>query len=145
MFRTFPRTITRPTRVTDQTVTLIEHILKISPDKLSQSGVVYLGLPDHDLIFVRSMKRYKFLEILREIVFPNYLTYTCVNDTYSDLIYRFVEAINFTAPSKKVRVKANSKPWFDNQIVSAIQRRDKLYKKFQHSGVETDEDNFKVA
>ena len=42
-------------------------------------------------------------------------------------------------------MKANSKPWFDNQIVSAIQRLDKLYKKFKHSGLETDKDNFKVA
>ena len=42
-------------------------------------------------------------------------------------------------------MKADSKPWFDNQIVSAIQKRDKLYKKFKHPGLETDEDNFKVA
>ena len=42
-------------------------------------------------------------------------------------------------------MKANSKPWFRNQVVSAIQRRDKLYKKLKHSGLETDEDNFKVA
>ena len=42
-------------------------------------------------------------------------------------------------------MKANSKPGFDNQIVSAIQRRDKLYKKFKQSGLETDQDNFKVA
>ena len=42
-------------------------------------------------------------------------------------------------------LKVNSKPRFDNQIVSAIQRRDKLYKKFKHSGLETDKDNFKVA
>ena len=42
-------------------------------------------------------------------------------------------------------MKVNSKPWFDNQIVSAIQRRDKLCKKFKHSGLETDKDNFKVA
>ena len=26
-----------------------------------------------------------------------------------------------------------------------MQRRDKLYKKFKHSGLETDKDNFKVA
>ena len=61
-----------------------------------------------------------------------------MNDAYSDFIYRFAEAINFIAPSKKIRVKANSKSWFDSQIVSAIQRRDKLYKKFKHSGLETD-------
>ena len=77
------------------------------------------------------MKRYsvkKFLEILREIVFPNYLTYTCVKDAYSDFIYRFVGAINFIASTKKISVKVNSKPWFDNQIVPAIRRWDKLYK-----------------
>ena len=85
------------------------------------------------------------MEILRENVFPNNLTYTCVNNAYSDFIYIFVEAINLITPSEKIRAETNSKPWFDNQIVSAIQRRDKLYKKFQHSGVETDEDNFKVA
>ena len=129
--------ITRTTRITDYTATLIGHILTNSPDKVSHSGVIDLGLSDHDLIyctrktslpkphkhneiFVCSLKIYsaeKFLEILREIVFPNYLTYTCVNDAYSDFIYRFVETINFIAPSKKIRVKANSKRWFDNQIV----------------------------
>ena len=157
--------ITRPTRVTDQTATLIDHIYTNSPDNVSQSGVIDLGLSDHDLIyctrktslpkshkhneiFVCSLKRYsakKFLEILREIAFPNYLTYTCVNNTYSDFIYRFVEAINFIVLSKMIRVKANSKPWFDNQIVSPTQRQNKLCKKFKHSGLETDKDNFKVA
>ena len=87
----------------------------------------------------------RFLFDLIEIVFPNYLTYTCLNDAYSDFIYRFVGAINSIAPSKKIRVKANSEPWFDNQIVSAIQRRDKLYKKFKNSGLETDKNNFEVV
>ena len=67
-----------------------------------------------------------------------------MNDAYLDFIYRFEEAINFTVPSKRIRVKADSKLWFDNQIVSAIQRRDKLYKKFEHSGLETGKDNFKM-
>ena len=29
--------------------------------------------------------------------------------------------------------------------MSPIQKQDKLYKKFKHSGLETDKDNFKVA
>ena len=53
--------------------------------------------------------------------------------------------MNFIAPAKGIRVTANSKPWFDNEVVSTIQRRDKLYKKLKHSGLETDKDNFKVA
>ena len=166
MFHTFPGTNNnKANQITDQTATLIDHILTNSPNKVSQLGVIDLGLSDHDLIyctrktslpkshkhneiFVRSLKRYsaeKFLEILREIVFPNYLTYTCVNDAYSGFIYMFAKAINFIAPSKKIRVNANSKLWFDNKIVSAIPRRNKLYKKFKHSGVETDKVNFKVA
>ena len=50
------------------------------------------------------MKRYsgkKILEILREVVLPNYRNHTCVNDAYSYLMYRFLGAINFIAPSKK--------------------------------------------
>ena len=34
---------------------------------------------------------------------------------------------------------------FNNQIMSAIQRRDKLYKKFEHFGLEADKYNFEVA
>ena len=151
----------RPTRITDQTATLNDHILTNSPNKVSQSGVIDLRLSDHDLIyctrktslpnsykhneiFLRSMKRYsteKFLEILREIVFPNYLTYTCVNDAYSDNIFRFVGAINFITPEKRIRVKANSKPRFDNEVVSAMQ----IQEKFKHSGLETDKYHFKVT
>ena len=44
-----------------------------------------------------------------------------------------------------IKVKDNSKPWFDNQIVSAIQRVDKFYKKFKYSGLETNKDNFNVS
>ena len=113
-FTHFPeKIILSPTRVTDQSATLIDHIIRNLPDKVSRSGVTDLSLFDNDLIscirktslpkshkhneiFVRSMK--SFLEIVREIVFPNYLNYTCVNDAYSDSIYRFLEAINFIAP-----------------------------------------------
>ena len=35
--------------------------------------------------------------------------------------------------------------FLQNRSATAIQRRDKLYKKFKHSGLETDKDNFKVA
>ena len=43
--------MTRPTRVTDQTAALIDHIITNSSDKVSQSGVKHLGLSDHDLIY----------------------------------------------------------------------------------------------
>ena len=42
-------------------------------------------------------------------------------------------------------MKANANFWFNNQIMSAIQRRDKLCKKFKHSGLGTDKDYLKVT
>ena len=75
----------------------------------------------------------------------NSLTYACVNDADSDFIYTFAEATNFIVSAKRIGVKANSKPWFDNQIISAIQQRDKFFKKFKHSDLETDKNNFTVT
>ena len=72
-----------------------------------------------------------FLGNLRKIVILNYMTYICVNGSYSKFIYRFVEVINTIVPVKRTRFKTNSKPQFDNQIRSATQRRHKLYKKFK--------------
>lgn len=71
------------------------------------------------------------------------MTYTCINDLNSDFIYRFVEGINIIAPAIRIRVKANSNPCFDIQIMSAIQRREKLYKKlYKYASLKTDKDNF---
>ena len=42
-------------------------------------------------------------------------------------------------------MKANLKPWFDNKIVPAIHRQDKLYKMFKHYDLEIYKDDFKVA
>ena len=83
-------------------------------------------------------------KINRQIVLPNFLTYAGVNHAYGDFIHRFVGAINFIAQVKRIRVEANSKLWFDNQIVTVI-KSGINYKKFKHSGFETDKDNFKVA
>ena len=55
-------------------------------------------------------------------------------------MHRFVGAINFIAQVKRIRVKPN----LDNQIVTVI-KSGINYKKFKHSGFETDKDNFEVA
>ena len=53
--------------------------------------------------------------------------------------------INLLCPSKKLKSKANSKPWIDSETISAICRRDKLLKEYKKSGLETDEDHFQSA
>ena len=45
-------------------------------------------------------------------------------------------------PRKKLRLKANSKPWIDSETISEIRRCDKLFKKYKKSGLETNKDHF---
>ena len=45
---------------------------------------------------------------------------------------------------KKVRVKTHSKPWFDAEIILAIQKRDKLYSRYKKSWL-TGKGNFKTT
>lgn len=42
-------------------------------------------------------------------------------------------------------MKANSKPWSDTKIISAMQKRDKLFARYQKSGLGTDKDQFKTS
>ena len=54
-----------------------------------------------------------------------------------------MRAMDFVATIKKIRVKANCKPWFDSEIISAIQKRSKLYPRSKNSGLETDKNKLK--
>ena len=42
-------------------------------------------------------------------------------------------------------MKANSKPWIDSETISAIHRRDKLFKKYRKSGLEAGKYHFQSA
>ena len=83
--------INSPTRVTSNTSSLIDHILTNANDKISNSGVIDVGLSDHQLVFCtrkllktkfnfhkkikcRSFKNYNseiFIQRLRESNFSN--------------------------------------------------------------------------
>jgi len=43
--------INNPTRITDTTESLLDHILVNTPNKISQSGVISKGFPNHGLIY----------------------------------------------------------------------------------------------
>ena len=73
------------------------------------------------------------------------MKYTCVNAAYTDFINKYIREIDFVAPVEKVRVKVNSKPWIDSEIILALQKRDKLFSIYNKSGLETGKDNFKTA
>ena len=159
--------ISTPTRTTENTTTLIDHVLtpQNSPHKVIKSGVVEVNVSDHELLYctrkttkvksnkhnelnIRSMKNYTaegFVELLKKIDFRNYETYVCVNMAYLDFVTKIVDIIDSYCPSKRVRIKGNTKPWFDSEVISLVNKHDSCYKKCKVSKLETDKDLLREA
>ena len=68
---------------------------------------------------------------------------TCVNNVYQEFVTKLLSVINFVAPIRTLRVKSNTKPWFDIDVLNAIRNCDKHYRKFKRSAKEIDKGNFK--
>ena len=158
--------ITSPTRVTEKSSTLLDHILTNSIEKVSQYGVIDLSMSDHQLIYctrktthmkysqhkyikVRSLKNYTvdlFCELLKSIHFPKYSTeYNDVNEAYTDIIEKVMSVINKIAPLKEIRIKGNTQMWFDEEVIEEIRIRDKMFSKFKKSKLHIDNVNYKKA
>ena len=68
------------------------------------------------------MKTYtaeNFSELLNKIDFSNNQTFSCVNKTYLDFIAKLITVIDTLCP-KKIRIKGNTKAWFDSEVISLI-------------------------
>ena len=142
--------IKEPTRITCSTSTLLDQILANSSEKVSQKGVIDVGISDHQLIYctrkmkrikhsmhiqiqVRSLKKYSagiFTNALKTVQFPNYKIFSDVNVAYSDLLNKISDTVDSVAPIKKTRIKNNTQEWFDNEIAEAIKIREKYFKMF---------------
>ena len=106
--------IKEPTRITCSTSTLLDHILTNSSEKVSQKGVIDVGISDHQLIYctrkikrikhnmhnqiqVQSLKKYSaeiFTNALKTVQFLNYNIISNVNVAYSDLLNKISDTID---------------------------------------------------
>ena len=103
--------IQSPTRVTCSTLTLIDHISTNTPSRVSQKGVINVGVSDHQLILCttkiskiksdgdhkylnfRSLKNYTtdyYKETLKQVDFPNYENFDDVNEAYSNFFQKLM-------------------------------------------------------
>ena len=157
--------LTLPTRITNNSSSLLDHILTNSADRISQFGIVNVGLSDHQLIYctrkitrtrlnthkyvkMRSLKYYSedlYVKKLKELDFPDYSNFKDINEAYSDFTGKVASVIDEIAPIKEVRVKSNSQDWFDAEINEEIERRDKLLTKFKKSRSHSDNENYKKS
>ena len=157
--------LTLPTCITNNSSSLLDHILTNSADRISQFGIVNIGLSDHQLIYctrkitrtrlnthkyvkMRSLKYYSedlYVKKLKEIDFPDYSNFKDINEAYSDFAGKVASVIDEIAPIKEVRVKSNSQDWFDAEINEEIERQDKLLAKFKKSRSHSDNENYKKS
>ena len=154
-----------PALVTCNSATIIDHILANCPERVTQQGIIDVGLSDHQLIFCtgkfsrikrgthkhikfRLFKHYSadlFKETLASINFPNYQNFNDATEAYDDFIQKIMVVLDKVAPIKERRIKHNSQEWFDGEISEAIKNRDKLLKKFKRSRLHIDKELYNAA
>ena len=147
----FKQLIKGPTRTTRSSSTLTDHILTNTHEYISQSGINDTAVSDYSMVYCTrktsrakynkhkeitfcSLKNYSvdvYKEALEKVSIPNYDNFGNPDLAYSDFISRLESVINVVAPIKTVRIKSNTRKWFDGEIGEEIYKRDKLHKKFK--------------
>jgi len=158
----FPK-ITLPTRITEQTATLIDNCFVKSLNSLSNttSGILYQNISDHQPYFVcfdyLLLARQKCKYIQQHSQIPNALEnlrtqirHDCSldkfslekfdnpNDNYEILDNALRSAINKHLPSKLVKYNKHrhkKEKWVTKGIIHSIRFRDKLYKRLRNTPV----------
>ena len=142
--------ITEPTRVTQYSRTLFDLCLTNSPDKISNSGVVNIGIGDHCAIFltskishfrsfvhktaeVRQLNNFNEDEFSRDLCMNEWNRVSMLNNP-TDKMWNFwkhllMSAIDKHAPLKTKRIRNKRSPWITNELFREIYKRDFLKKK----------------
>ena len=154
-----------PSRKSYSSSTIIDHILASYPERVSQKGIIDIGISDHQLIFCtrktfktkiashkqisfHSLKNYSVVaygEALKKVKFLNYENFININEAYSSFIQKLTSVIDEIASCKIKRVKGSPKEWFDSVVSEEINNRDKPFKKFKKSILPLDQENYKKA
>lgn len=134
--------IQEPTRVTENTESMIDLLYTSCPEHFSDTGCAPVAMSDHHMIYGVHMERmqrpqHSFREIrcLAKCVTETFLLNLEVApwrvlDIIDDIDDRweawktiFFEVCNFHAPVRRVRTRKHSLPWIDNKIRRLIKTR----------------------
>jgi hypothetical protein len=122
--------ITRPTRITSHTATLIDNIFTNHIDHHLFTGLLFTDISDHLPVFCVSYKYtvyrdksktnlIKFQNQLNETVWENFPGYNDPKMAYDSFFNEFT-SIYFNS----------RKPWVTNGLLKSIKRKNKLYRKY---------------
>ena len=156
--------ITEPTRVTQDSKTLIDLCITNSPEKITNSGVIHLGISDHSLVFLSRKTQYcrtgprvietrqfkhfnrgKFLSDLNQLPWANVDLYSDPNEMWRVWKEMFLGCVDKHAPLKSKRIRKKRSPWITRELLSKIRKRDFLKKKAISSNNPAIWDQFRCA
>ena len=145
--------ITRPTRITKQSATLIDNIFTTELEKYTVSGLIINDLSDHLPVFqicdyvdnihqqenqcfetrpINEEKLQSFISILVNMKWEVILNNEDVNFTYTKLIEIFTNTYESSFSVRKLsrKTKRQHKPWMTPGLKNACKKKHVLYKRF---------------
>ena len=143
--------ITEPTRITESTRSLIDLCLTNSPEKVSTSGVIHVGISDHSLVYmtrkirmtrmavhkkilVRQFKHFDQENFLHDLSQESWVDVSTCNDPdemWQLWKHHFMRNIDKHAPLRAKRISKKYSPWMTKDIITKIHTRD--YWKRKHA------------
>ena len=148
----FTQLVKGPTRITDRTATLIDHVFTNKPENITEINIPSYALSDHfpvaitrkcshnmvkkpfhNHITYRSVKNFSEVDFLTDLSNQNWSSLTAYDDPdeCTDLFIKlFSSILQKHAPLKRKRVKKVTQPnWFNPDILQAIKQRNYYHKK----------------
>ena len=143
--------ITRPTRITSHSATLIDNIFVNQFFDSSRSGLLFTDISDHLPIFfihfdssfsaptetalvrdINQVNTAKFLSQLVTIDWSQFVTLDDTNNAYNSFLKQYSKIYDSCFPMKKVKVSNYrlSKPWLSKGLLKSIRTKNKLYKQY---------------
>lgn len=122
------------TCLTYNSFSIFDHVLTNFPDRVSQSGLIDVGISDYQLIYCtkktariksyfhkqitfRSLKNYSS-ETLRKIKFPFYDLFNDIHKVYENFIQKVMTVTDNLDPCKNKHVKGTSQNWFGGENIT---------------------------
>ena len=154
--------IKSPTRITNQSSTLVDVICSNEPQNINITKVIPTGLSDHEMvgctrklnsikqpsrdILCRNYANYNpalFCEDIKSEGFEEIYSKTCINSALEKFNSILNRNIDKHAPVIKKRVKGRLCPWLTKDLKKELNHRDKLLRRARISKSDLDWSNYK--
>ena len=149
--------ITKPTRITEQTKTLIDIIATNCAEKVSDCEVIPASIGDHEMVgCVRKINSRKFApkvincrnyknydpetmkNELRKLDWSPVFSSMNVNIAWNIMSNYLVTVFNKHAPKIVKKIRGKPAPWLTEDIKTTMNKRDQLLRKYRKDGIVSD-------